>query len=263
MKITLNINYHTEWGESLYVSGSIPELGNGDASKALEMNLTSPDMWQLQLDLKNDPGSFDYRFIVKAPEKEWRFEWGAPHRFVSGKGIDSYRIFSSWHDLPADKPFYSSAFVYGMLRRPYRDQPLAAKPGTVCLRIEAPMIEPDEVLAISGEGDLLGNWDPAHAIIMNDANFPVWEANLQTDSLKILFEYKFLILKKDTREVKGWEYINNRVYGIRPESATEQVVIDGIRFANPKENWKGAGTAIPVFSIRTENDFGVGDFFDI
>lgn len=263
MKITLNINYHTDWGESLYVSGSIPELGNGDASKALEMNLTSPDMWQLQLDLKKDPGSFDYRFIVKAPEKEWRFEWGAPHRFVSGKGIDSYRVFSSWHDLPSDKPFYSSAFVDGMLRRPYRDQPLAAKPGTVCLRIEAPMIEPDEVLAISGEGDLLGNWDPAHAIIMNDANFPVWEANLQTDSLKIPFEYKFLILKKDTREVKGWEYINNRVYGIRPDSATEQVVIDGIRFANPKENWKGAGTAIPVFSIRTENDFGVGDFIDI
>ena len=84
MKITLNINYHTEWGESLYVSGSIPALGNGDVARAVEMNLVSPDMWQLQLDLKNDPGNFDYRFIVKAPEKEWRFEWGAPHRFVSG-----------------------------------------------------------------------------------------------------------------------------------------------------------------------------------
>lgn len=95
MKITLNINYHTEWGESLYVSGSIPALGNGDVARAVEMNLVSPDMWQLQLDLKNDPGNFDYRFIVKAPEKEWRFEWGAPHRFVSGTGIDSYRIFCS------------------------------------------------------------------------------------------------------------------------------------------------------------------------
>ena len=165
MKITLNISYHTEWGESLYVSGSIPALGNGDVARAVEMNLVSPDMWQLQLDLKNDPGNFDYRFIVKAPEKEWRFEWGAPHRFVSGKGIDSYRIFCSWQDLPADKPFYSSAFVDGMLRRPYRDQPLVPKAGTVNMRIEAPMIEPDEVLAISGEGKELGNWDPAHALV--------------------------------------------------------------------------------------------------
>ena len=62
MKITLNINYHTEWGESLFVSGSIPELGNGDVTKAVEMNLTSPDTWQLQLDLARNPGDFDYSY---------------------------------------------------------------------------------------------------------------------------------------------------------------------------------------------------------
>ena len=43
----------------------------------------------------------------------------------------------------------------------------------------------------------------------------------------------------------------------------QRVVIDGIRFANPKRPWKGAGTAIPVFSIRSEEDFGVGDFLDM
>jgi len=28
-------------------------------------------------------------------------------------------------------------------------------------------------------------------------------------------------------------------------------------------DWKGAGTAIPVFSLRTEDDFGVGEFYDL
>ena len=42
-----------------------------------------------------------------------------------------------------------------------------------------------------------------------------------------------------------------------------QIVVDGLRFASPRNNWKGAGTAIPVFSIRTEDDFGVGDFYDL
>lgn len=263
MRITLSINYHTNWGESLFVCGSIPELGGGDPSRALEMNLTSPDIWQAQLDLKKDPGNFDYYFIVKAPEKEWRFEWGAPHRFVAGQGIKNYRIFSSWHDLPADKPFYSSAFVNGMLRRQFRDQPLPARPGTVRFMVEAPMIEPDEVLAISGEGEILGEWNPARAVVMNDSGFPVWEINIPLEGLKIPFEYKFLVLKRETREVKGWEYVNNRVFGIRPDSASDVIVVDGIRFANPKENWKGAGTAVPVFSLRTETDFGVGDFMDI
>lgn len=263
MKITLNINYHTQWGESLFVSGNIPELGNGDARKAVEMSLTSPDMWQLTLNLNRDSGNFEYSFIVKAPEKDWRFECGKPHKFVSGVGISEYRVFSSWQDMPADKPFYSSAFIDGMLRRPYKDQPLAAHAGMVNIRIEAPMIEPDDALAITGEGSLLGNWNPAEAIIMNDGNFPVWEVNLPSDQLQIPFEYKFIVVKKATRELVGWEKLNNRVYGIRPESKTENVVIEGLRFVNPKEDWKGAGTAIPVFSIRTESDFGVGDFVDI
>ena len=125
------------------------------------------------------------------------------------------------------------------------------------------MVEPDEVLAIAGEGKFLGNWNPSEAVVMNDAGFPVWEVNLPLSEMKSPFEYKFLILDKATKTVKGWEYINNRVYGIRPESKGEQIVVDGIRFANPKENWKGAGTAIPVFSLRSENDFGVGDFVDI
>ncbi len=263
MKVTLNINYHTNWGESLFVVGTIPELGNGDVTKAVEMNLVSPDTWQLSLDLNRAPGDFDYSFIVKAPERAWRFEWGLPHRFVSGEGIDTYTIFDAWHDLPQDKPFYSSAFTEGMLRRPYRDQPLKSRPGTLTFRIEAPMIRPDEVLAVCGEGDTLGNWEPSQALVLNDAHFPTWEINLPLDSLKIPFEYKFIILDRESKQAKGWEAINNRIYGIPDNSKDEQIVIDGIRFANPCENWKGAGTAIPVFSIRSESDFGVGDFTDL
>ncbi len=263
MKITFTINYHTRWGESLYISGGIPELGNGNPTKAVEMKLTSPDTWQLTIYLDRQPSDFDYSFIVKAPEKEWRFEWGKPHRFVAGKDITSYSIFDSWHDMPADKPFYSSAFVDGMLRRAFRDQPLKARPDTIAFRIEAPMIQPDEVLALAGEGDALGNWDPAKALCMNDANFPVWELNIPLSGLKIPFEYKFLIINKKTGQVSGWETTSNRIFGILASTKGEQIVIDGIRFANPKENWKGAGTAIPVFSIRSEKDFGVGDFIDI
>ncbi len=263
MRITLNINYHTNWGESLFVVGTIPELGDGDIHKAAEMNLVSPDTWQLTLEMKRTPHDFDYSFIVKAPERAWRFEWGIPHRFTTGTGITEYVIFDSWQDMPHDKPFYSSAFTEGMLRRPFCDQSLKSLPGTLRLKIEAPVIRPDEVLAISGEGDLLGNWDPRQALIMNDAHFPIWEINLPLKSLKIPFEYKFLTLKKQTKEVSGWEIGNNRIYGIPNKGEKEQIVVDGLRYANPNENWKGAGTAIPVFSIRSDSDFGIGDFSDI
>ncbi len=263
MKITFNINYHTNWGESLHICGGIPELGGNDPHKAVEMNLQSPDQWQLSLELDKEPDDFEYSFIVKAPDRPWRLEWGTPHRYASGRGIELCTIFDSWSEIPADKPFYSSAFTKGMLRRSgHQDAPLPSLPATLNIRVEAPMIEPDEILAIAGEGGYLGDWDPSRAIRMNDSRFPVWEVNLPLDSIPQRFEYKFLILSRDGK-VKGWEAMNNRVFGVVREVKSQQIVIDGTRFANPKEQWKGAGTAIPVFGIRTEDDFGVGDFLDI
>lgn len=263
MKITFNINYHTNWGESLYICGGIPELGGCDPNKAAEMNLLSPDQWQLALELDKEPDDFEYSFIVKAPDRPWRLEWGKPHRYASGRGIDLCTIFDSWSDMPTDKPFYSSAFTEGMLSRgPHKDVPLPSLPGTLNIRVEAPMVEPDEILAIAGEGGYLGEWDPARSIRMNDSRFPVWEVNLPLDSLPQRFEYKFLILSRDGK-VRGWEAMNNRVFSVVREVKSQQIVIDGTRFANPKEQWKGAGTAIPVFGIRSKEDFGVGDFLDI
>ena len=263
MKISIVINYHTDWGETLHVCGAIPALGNGDEHKAVEMDLVSPDTWMLTLELDKEPEAFDYHFIVKAPERAWKFEWGEPHHFEPGKGIRDYALFDAWHDMPGDKPFYSSAFIDGMLHREHRDAPIEALPDTVCFKLMAPMVAPDEVVAIAGEGEALGNWDAAKAIRMNDARYPLWEVNVPMAGLKVPFEYKFVIIKKDSGEVVGWENTSNRIYGIHTGAQGRRVVIESGRLANPKPNWKGAGTAIPVFSIRTEDDFGVGDFVDI
>lgn len=262
MKITFNITYHTNWGESVYLCGSIPELGNGDAREGVEMNLVSPDQWQFTLETEGEPAEFDYYFVVKAENRAWRFEWGEHHIFRPGEGVKEYMLFDNWHDLPADKPFYSSAFIDGILRRDNRAPQLPTLPDTLNIRVEAPMIAPDECLAVTGEGEYLGDWDPKRALRLNDHNFPTWEINLPLDRLKVPFEYKFLVVNKDG-DVTGWEAMNNRVYGIRPQGKGETVVIDGTRFANPKPGWRGAGTAIPVFSIRTEENFGVGDFMDM
>lgn len=263
MKISFSINYHTQWGESLLICGDILKLGAGIIDDAPEMTLSAPDTWTHEIELDENPGNFSYRFIVKRPGQSWRFEWGEPHRFISGEGIKSVKIFDSWQSMPADKPYYSSAFVDGILMRSHRDQPLKALPGTIQLRIEAPMVFPDEVLAVTGDNSMLGNWDPSKAILLNDSQFPLWTVNLPLDHFSKPFEYKFVILEKNTHVVKEWETIDNRICGFVNEDSHSQIVVDGLRFASPRHNWKGAGTAIPVFSIRTEDDFGVGDFYDI
>lgn len=263
MKVKIHIDYHTQWGEAVYICGSIPQLGGDDPHKAPMLEMTAPDLWSASFDVPLDVKSFTYRFIIKAEGKEWRQEWGEPHRFVSGKDVTSYDIHAFWQDVPNDKPYFSSAFVDGMLSRNYRDQPICPRGGSLLLKVTAPMVRPDEVLAICGEPRALGSWYPEKALIFNDANYPIWEVNLDMKDIKLPFEYKFLILDKKTLKVVDWEARDNRRLDFFPKEKGTALVFDGMRFQNPRKSWKGSGTAIPVFSLRSQEDAGVGDFYDL
>ena len=264
MKIIFNINYRTRWGEALYICGDLPVMGAGNDENALQLNFLGGESWQIELDLDDLDGDFNYHYLVKAPGQPWRMEWGTPHLFEFAKGVHAVVVQDRWQDQPSDKPYYSSAFVDGMLFRPFRSQPLRAERGMLNVRVQAPMIAPDEVLAISGEGRVLGDWDTRLAVRMNDARYPEWEANISLADMDFPCEYKFVILKRDSGEVVAWEMCSNRVFDVSAASGQDCIVVEsGMRFINPLTPWKGAGTAIPVFSIRTEEDFGVGDFMDL
>ncbi|MBD5203711.1 MAG: 4-alpha-glucanotransferase [Bacteroidales bacterium] len=264
MKITFNISYHTRWGETLYVYGDCRELGSDNPVEALEMRMSAPGKWDLTVDVPSSIRTLRYRFVVKAEHQAWRFEWGEHHHLEFGdKAPEALNLFDIWQDVPSDKPYYSSAFVDGMLHRQHRDQTLRLNRDTVNIRVYAPMDFPGETVAITGEGKTLGDWNPAKALRMNDGRFPLWEINIPKSSLKTPFEYKFIIINSASGELKEWEYGGNRIFGITFGGPDETIVVDALRFNNPRNNWKGAGTAIPVFSLRSEHDFGAGDFIDL
>lgn len=264
MKVTFNINYRTRWGEALYISGDLQELGSCNDHAAVQMNYVGGDHWQLTVDLHANTANFRYHYIVKSPGQAWRLEWGESHRLALPHRASHIEVYDRWQDQPYDKPYYSSAFTNGMLHRKLKGQPVKLQSGTLNLRIQAPMIAPDQLLAIAGEGAALGNWDPHKALHLSDALYPEWEINIPLADLRFPCEYKFVILDKATLEPIAWEMRNNRVFDFNPDDpACDIIVCAGLRFINPLAPWKGAGTAIPVFSLRTEEDFGVGDFMDL
>ena len=70
------------------------------------------------------------------------------------------------------------------------------------------------------------------------------------------------IADKETLAPIAWEDSENRWFTALPQEG--EVVVEAdleIRFSG--RDWKGAGTAIPVFSLRTEDDFGGGEFYDL
>ena len=52
MKITFKVGYNTAWGENLFISGNIPELGNGREEDAVAM-ASGAWKWMCPLKLRN------------------------------------------------------------------------------------------------------------------------------------------------------------------------------------------------------------------
>ena len=262
MKIIFNINYRTNWGESVYITGNHSGLGDGDYAKALKMTLDGNEHWSAELIVEDTPADLDYRYIVIDDNGSVKEEWGHGNHFSTADNGGVFRIFDRWQDQPFDKPFYSSAFTECIFRHKAPGEHVKPIDGFTTLCVAAPMVGQGRVMAVCGQGDTLGNWDPKMALKMSDADFPVWKVNVPSKGLLADTEYKFLILNSATGEVIAWEGGQNRYIGVTP-TFDEATVLSGMRFINSLTPWRGAGTAIPVFALRTEEDFGVGDFYDI
>jgi len=263
MNLSFSIDYRTNWGEALYITGNIPALGNGDETKALKLELYGEQTLKCNVKVPDDTPEFTYSYLVRHENGHVRHEWGKGHTFRPGKDVREFEIIDRWCDMPWNKPYYSVVFTDCVCKRVNKALAPEVKPGTLMFHVDAPMIAPDETLAVSGNCDALGNWDTDKAVVLSDAFFPTWCCSVPLAGLPAEFEYKFIILKKNSRAVVGWEADCNRRFAGRAATEGECLQINGLRFVNPKAPWRGAGVAIPVFSLRSDEDFGAGDFYDI
>ncbi|MEE0979137.1 MAG: 4-alpha-glucanotransferase [Muribaculaceae bacterium] len=263
MKFTFNVDYHTTWGETVYLTGSLPVMGQSDPSHGIKMSLRGEQTWQLELELPDDTAEFEYGYVIVNDNGSIKQEWGHQRKFHKGRAAKVYNIFDRWQDMPADKPYYSSAITECLNQRTDREKRVGLRAGFINIKVDAPMVARDEVVAVCGGCDGLGNWNPAKAVIMSDADYPTWSANVDAAHLPAGTEYKFIILKEATGEVVAWEGGDNRRFNIEAPLKQVATLVTGFRFNNPRTPWRGAGVAIPVFSIRSDEDFGVGDFYDI
>ena len=175
------------------------------------------------------------------------------------------RIITETDDRP-DRVFGSSAFTDVIFsRRPAgtcTPEPSACgESGTVTIRVSAPAVSPAQSLRLVGSCEAFGNWNPADAPELSDADFPRWSITLPAAALPEAFEYKFIVVDRSTGRLLAWEEGSNRRFDYRCTS-DEALTVEVAPFVNPIR-WHGAGTAIPVFSLRSERSFGVGEFRDL
>ena len=260
MKLLFNLEYRTNFGEELVLN----VIGENQQVEQHVMSTQDGYRWTVEMNGKQAvAGKFmDYYYSLMRGDKEIRHEWLVePHRleFAAKKGV-RYTIYDHWIDTPEDSYMYSSAFTDCVMSRERQLSTGTEFKRTIRLKVRAPQLRNGERLALVGSSLYLGEWDCSKALPMAEHESHEWVVSLDADLLPDVVDYKFIILGNDS---VIWENCENRIL-VKPDMEIGEVVVFEVQqswFSIPL--WKGAGTVIPVFSLRSEGSFGVGDFGDL
>ena len=249
MKLHVSIEYRTNWGEMIVLC-----IGG----KRYQLTYTSEGLWEGEIARVNIEKSAEYSYEVVRDGLTVRTEW-KKHTLVLPEGVEpkALTVYDRWIDRPEDSPFYSSAFTSAIFGRPAEKAKKAPKGANVLIQVAAPALRPNEVLALAGSGKALKDW--TKVVPFDGSNFPVWTLALNVTEP---FAYKIVIADKNSLEPLAWESGENRWFAALPQK-DELVVEADLKVNFEGRAWRGAGTAIPVFSLRSEDDFGVGEFYDL
>lgn len=261
MKIFFNIQYATTFGEILRLN----VVGKGkDIEKVYSMNTYDGKSWHCEITAENGMSQMEYYYSVENGDSEVRHEWTTvSHRLeLNAKRAMTYFVNDRWNDIPYDSYLYSSAFTDCVNRRHREPAKGSDYNQTLRLIVRAPQLRSGSRLALVGEDNALGRWNPDDAISMVEHNYNEWVADINVKEMKKEeTEFKFIVFNE-----KGgvdWETGMNRQLHAPTINDGEVVVteLDQAFFELCDE--KLAGTLIPVFSLRSKGSFGVGDFGDL
>ena len=111
-----------------------------------------------------------------------------------------------------------------------------------------------EELFLTGNSDELGNWNPNKAVPMEYVWPGIWSVSVETHGRASLqtTEYKYFI--RENGQIH-WEDGPNRILPMGKDRVWDWFGLT--------ERQTMKGVAVPLFSLRTEDDFGIGEYADL
>ena len=271
MKLKFSIRYRTAWGESLHVSIAYHSQDGTVKQYNLLMQTEDGELWTLEtaaLESRQHPLShIVYIYQVEdADGNVLRREWDLVPRVYHFDTSKDYIFPDQWRDLPLPYHLYTNAYltmVHGRTDEHVEALRLPLFRRTITFRVSAPQLQPGQAVAICGSHPAIGSWNTSRYLRMEYAGQHEWMLTVNALGMLFPIEYKYVVVDDETHAFVAWEEGDNRTTGDMEMVDGQVLVLYGEHLRLKEQTWRAAGVAVPVFSLRSEHSYGVGDFGDL
>jgi len=257
------LRYQSIVGQQFFITGNIAELGSNDASKALPLTYFNQDYWFTSIEI--DPiEAIEYHYILRGDDGIETAELDTD-RTIDSQRFDyqTLELIDTWN-YPGQFPnaFYTQPFQQTLLKQ--SEEPsakYAVANDTHVFKVKTPALGPDETLCLAGTFGNQGVWHLEPPVLMyKEGNW--FTASVYLSNAVFPLSYKYGVWNIKENKLVRYEDGENRILQNNDQEVGLTIVHDG--FAHlPDAIFRGAGVAIPVFSLRSANSFGTGEFADI
>ncbi|MEI8111619.1 MAG: 4-alpha-glucanotransferase [Chitinophagia bacterium] len=270
-KVSFWLRYTTQYGQEVYLVGNHEILGNNTIANAIALTYFNDNYWTVTLDftkIQIPSEGISYHYLIKQPNGDWEHEWGTYKKIQCSDQLnESVTMIDSWNYTGyIENIFETEPFQQVLLKKQSLSILNSTIPQTTAthdFKVKAPLVSQNQTICLLGSGETLGNWQTNEPVLMQyDASTGCYQISLDFSEEAFPIAYKYGIFDIVNNQFVQFEEGNNRVVHQPAVTNTKVRYHDGFVWI-PNTTWKGTGVAIPVFSIRTLQSFGVGEFHDI
>ncbi len=269
LKISFRLRFNSTQGQNLFILGSHDLLGNNILENAVPMQYFNEEFWVATIEFPSDNQSSEavnYNYVLKNADGTSTIDWGTDKYFLISKiQSEELLLIDTWnHAGYFENSFYTDAFQQVLLKNNFTEvKQIAPKSFTHTFKIKSPLLAKNQTLCMIGAGKQLGNWSTESPIIlMRNIEQDYYSVSIDLNKSEFPLSYKYGVYDVVAKQIITYENGNNRILDEVITKKKKTIVNDGFAYL-PNNTWKGAGVAIPVFSLRSTKSFGVGEFTDI
>lgn len=256
MKLSFTIDYGTEYGKRIAL-----KVLDGKNIQIYNLHFSESRNWKTEIDFFSK--TIEYQYLVLNDDNQIVEEEMCVHRLSFVNTFSEYSIYDVWNNKNFPENYLNNKILHNKLGDFKPEKVNILKKHTHLFRIEAPLYSKDWRVVVTGSHKELGIWDFESALPMAQTAVGVWEAAADLGRQKDPVQYKYALKDEKTGKIIAIEYGDNRVGTPNQDPEALQILSDHYFRFGIEQLYKAAGVAIPVFSLRSEKGFGVGEFPDL